>query len=168
MTRTCEQMLLDRGCTAVRVADAPLCEAAAGRPFVRGEAPDTEVYLHLEDRVGVRFARQVVEGLGEGKKSALIVSLEGPTPFTRRECEGQRLQFFTCRQLCVNVTRHSLVPRHTAVAPAGHDLALLPKLLETDAVAQYYGWPVGTVVQIERRLGTHEPIPYFRVVSASS
>ena len=58
--------------------------------------------------------------------------------------------------------------------PRGHQVRLflgriapesLPRLLTTDAVAQYYHWPVGTIVEIERRFGGHETLLYYRRVS---
>ena len=189
---TCEEMLRDRGCTRVeRAADLAPCLAAATPPEPalrgRGGARDFDVFLHGEDRVGVKYARAVIEhcaaggrdarerGRDEGRdarergrdegRDAIIVSVEGPTPFTRRECEGERVQFLCARDVVVNVTRHALVPRHERVPRGPVDAAHLPRILETDRVVQYYGWPPGTVVRVWRCFGGHEPIPYFRVVA---
>ena len=100
----------------------------------------------------------------------VVVSTDGPTPFTRKECEGKPVQFLLARQVCVNVTKHHLVPRHVRVdhPPDGMTPDDLPKMFETDPIAQYHAWPVGTVVRIDRRFRGHEPVPYFRVVSPAS
>jgi DNA-directed RNA polymerase subunit H (RpoH/RPB5) len=58
------------------------------------------------------------------------------------------------------------VPRHTVVddPPEGVSLDELPRMLNTDTIARYYDWSVGTIVQIKRLFGGHEPIHYFRLV----
>ena len=131
-----------------------------------------DVYIHNEERVGVKYARSIVEECErhDGVVSdAIIVSIEGPTPFTRRECEGKRVQFFLARDMCVNIVDHSLVPKHEAVAepPPGVKVEELPRMELSDKIAQYYDWRPGQVVRITRVFGGHEPIPYYRVVVAS-
>ena len=105
---------------------------------------------------------------GEGETWGVVISVDGPTPFAKRECDGKRIQFLSARRMYTNVTKHSLVPKHEVVdaPPSGVDRERLPLLLTTDPIAQYYNWPLGTVVRITRHFGGHEPIPYFRVVSA--
>ena len=131
-----------------------------------------DVYIHNEERVGVKYARSVVEECEkhEGVVShAIIVSIEGPTPFTRRECDGKRVQFFLARDMCVNIVDHCLVPKHEAVSepPPGVKVEELPRMEATDKIAQYYDWEPGQVVRITRVFGGHEPIPYYRVVVTS-
>lgn len=128
-----------------------------------------DVYIHNEDRVGVKFARAVMEECEKNEGSnAIIISIEGPTPFTRRECEKRRIQFFLARDMCVNIVDHCLVPKHEAVAepPPGVRVEELPRMEATDKIAQYYDWGPGQVVKITRLFGGHEPIPYYRVVVA--
>ena len=166
---TCEEMLKDRGCDQVFRADDLLGGVQAGAALLRarGGGVDVNVYIHGEERVGVKAARMILDECEEAGVTALLVSIDGPTPFTRKEFDGKAVQFMDARSLCYNVTRHALVPKHVRVEapPAGVEVKSLPKLLETDAVVQYYGWPVGTVVRVSRCFGGHEPIPYFRVVS---
>ena len=119
---TCEQMLRDRGCADVQVLrDARACfdvedtsPAITGRGGTRGD--DYDVYVHSEERVSVKAARAILER-SNGVR-AIVVSVEGPTPFTRRECDGQPVQFFTARELCVNVSRHRS-SRSTNPSPTG-------------------------------------------------
>lgn len=165
---TCTEMLHDRGCAHVaRAADV---DAAVdeGQPVLRGRrgARDFDVHVHAEDKVGVKAARSALEAREHDGVGVIMVSVEGPTPFTRKECEGRPMQFFCMRDVCVNVTRHALVPKHERVAapPAGVACEALPKMLEGDRVAQYHGWPAGTVVRVWRAYGGHEPVPYFRLV----
>ena len=167
--RTCEEMLQDRGCEVIRRVDDVLAKASdpVPKPVLRGLAADGSggyaVFLCADgDRVGVRYARAVLEKNEEESLKPIIVSVMGPTFFTRKECDG--IQFFTARELCFNVTKHALVPCHRAVANPGVDAALLPKLSITDPVVRYHDWPQGTIVHIRRVFGGHEPSTYFRVV----
>jgi len=169
---TCCEMLADRGCTEVerlRSVDECLTQADASTPAVRGRGGrvDVNVYVHGEDRVGVKFARAVLEDADqEGIPSVVVVSPEGATPFTLKECQDRHIQFWRAKDLCFNVTQHCLVPQHIPVdgPPKGVSTGELPRILSTDVIARYYDWPVGTVVRIERAFGGHEPIPYFRLV----
>ena len=163
-------MLRDRGCeTVVRAAD-PLAAIEAGTPPVvrgRGAKANVDVHVHTDDKVGVKWARSVLDAREDEGISVVVVSIDGPTPFTRKECEGKPIQFMLARDMCVNVTRHQLVPKHECVdaPPPGVSADELPKILESDPIVQYHDWPVGTVVRVVRRFGGHEPTPYFRVVS---
>lgn len=156
--RTCEEMLRDRGCARVERLD---------EPALRGRDPDIDVHVLDEERVSVKAARAALDARAHDGVQVVIVSLEGPTPFARRECGGGPVQFFCARDLCVNVTRHALVPKHERVENAPVPRALMPRILDTDRVVQYHNWPVGTVVRVWRCFGGHEPVPYFRVVTAA-
>ena len=171
MLANCEQMLRDRGCTAVTRADDLAAAIEEGRAALRGRGPThVDLYVCTEDRVSVKFARQALDARKRDDGWAVVVSVDGPTPFTRRECEGKPLQFLQARDLYVNVTRHALVPKHEAMPgpPDGVTAAQLPRILESDPVVQWHNWPAGTVVRVWRCFGGHEPVPYFRVVSAVS
>ena len=125
------------------------------------------MYLHAEDKVGVKFVRTVLEA---ASGDVIIISLDGPTPFTKKECDGKRIQFFLIKELCENITHHSLVPKHERVESLPPDILKehLPLILETDPIVQYHNWPIGTVVRVLRSFGGHEPIPYLRVVSSAT
>lgn len=169
---TCTEMLRDRGCTDVEAPADWRLEADPPQPAVHGTTPAgrrTAVYLYPEERVSVKWLRQVLEAEAGGT-ALVVVSPDGPTPFARKECDvqGHPVQFLSAREVCVNVTKHHLVPRHAIVAapPPGVEPHHLPKLPESDPVARYYHWPVGTIVRVERRFGGHEATPYFRIVVA--
>lgn len=153
-------MLQDRG-EAVRPPPSPVEAILAQQPVLSGDV--TDVYFSPEDRVGVKFARTIS---ANPERKVICISFDGPTPFTKRECDG--VQFFLAKSLYTNRMRHCLVPSHRKVSGEGLDVDHLPKILETDMVVQYHAWAVGTVVRIERVMGGGEPAPYFRVVSASN
>jgi DNA-directed RNA polymerase subunit H (RpoH/RPB5) len=161
---TCEEMLRDRGCEEVEHAD----DDDEHGLLLRGSRPDVWVFLCAEDRVGIKYARAVLE---RAAGRAIVISIDGPTPFTRKECEAHPIQFFRAIDVCVNITRHCLVPRHArateADLPPGVAAEALPRILDTDRVVQYYDWPCGTIVRIRRVFGGHEPIDYLRIVTAA-
>lgn len=161
---TVDEMLKDRGETNVERVENVEAAMREGSRIVW--SPKVDVYLQVEDKVGVKFARAVVDR----QRRAIIVSLDGPTAFARKELDGRFVEFFSARDLVCNVTHHVLVPKHERVdgPPEGVERADLPRLFAHDPVAQYYGWPVGTVVRVWRTWGGHEPIPYFRVVVSAA
>lgn len=70
-------------------------------------------------------------------------------------------------QLYINLTRHCLVPPHRKLNDS--EIAVLcekfkcgtdkfPSILVTDPVVQYYGFPIGSVIEILR------PMPFYRKV----
>lgn len=160
---TAEAMMRDRGYSDVVVRSNPI--ACADSPVPRSvmqaqcEEGGVALYIHNEERVGVKYARSVLETGGDAR--AIVVSVGGPTSFTKHAVQD-RIQFFTAKEMCYNVTRHALVPRHVRVERDGDRL---PKLSPSDPVVRYYDWPPGAVIQIRRAFGGHESVPYFRVVA---
>lgn len=163
--KTSVQMLKHRQCTCVTVVDDIMKEVMAGRPVVKSDT--TLVYIHTEDRVGVKFARAIVDQSED--KFCIIVSIDGPTSFTRNEFNSKKIQFMPCKFLFVNIIKHKLVPSQTLMADDhGMDKASLPIMLESDPVVQYHNWPVGGVIKIERVFAGNEPTMYYRIIQASN
>ena len=162
--KTSKEMLQDRLCSNIKTASSVMNEIVSGRPVLTSDS--TNVFVHMEDKVGVKAARGIVDG-SNGKQSVCI-SIDGPTSFTRNEFLGKPIQFMTCRSLCMNVTKHKLVPKHSLVTETSFDSKNLPLISEADPVVQYYNWPKGSVVKIERIFAGSEPVPYFRLISASN
>lgn len=124
------------------------------------------VFFYGDERVGVKQLRQWVESSVADR--LIVLSLDGPTAFTKREAEHHhpQVQFFTYEQLCVNITRHSLVSKHERIdaLPAQLEPSALPVLYTTDRVAQYYAFEPGDLVRITRTAGVQEPCYYYRRV----
>lgn len=169
-------MLQDRGCINLQACQTVgeikqhMLEA---RCVLMGVTPTKqlmEVFFHTEERVGVKQLRAWTEKRGRDKM--IIVSLDGPTAFTRKESETlfQNVQFFTFQELCVNITRHMLVPRHERISRTevpvdlSESCAELPILATSDKVAQYYAYEPGDIIRITRTAGVQEPVYYFRIV----
>lgn len=110
-------------------------------------------------------------GRDAGAESTLIISFPRLSPDATRSLAdlGPRVQVLTFQQLAVCLREHALVPRHTALSAAdakafearhGIPRRNLPVLRASDPVAQWYNWPRGTVVRIERPTG-----PAWRTVA---
>lgn len=169
--RVLREMLSDRGCTSITdlVDPGDIAEAIArGGCLLKGRGPSirVDVYFAPEDKVGVKYVRSILEQREEAA-DVVVVSVDGATPFTRKECEGRAIQFFLARDLCFNVTKHSLVPKHERVQEFPGTREELPQILDTDPIVQYYNYPPGVVLRTMRPFGGHEPIPYYRVVVQS-
>lgn len=142
-----------------------------GDHILSGDASDgtsTIVFFHNEERVGVKQLRVWNEKFAGS--FIVIVSLEGPTAFTKREADHhyKNTQFFTFRQLCVNITRHALVPKHERCADkvpyqVGNKDEW-PKLYTNDPIAQYYNYKEGDLIRITRTIGYPEPVYFYRLV----
>lgn len=173
VARTAADMLRDRGCAEVEALAADPGELRARmeaqEPVVDGSPhPRTAVFLLPVDRVSVKQVRTVLRDY-PSLDAAVLVSLEGPTSFAKREVDAtcrDRVHFFTLKELTYNVTRHHLVPPHR-LAPAGAigalDPARLPKLLATDPVARHYDFRPSDVVEIDRAFDVLAT-KYYRVV----
>jgi len=166
VVKTCKEMLRDRGLRVSETHTLPVCMFQT-LPFLTGYSRgiDTEIYVSPDEKVGVKFARQVVDK--SEAPNLIILSVDGPTPVTRKQLDN--VQFLGVKDLCFNVTHHHLVPRHEVVeCPVHTSPDKLPCILQTDAVVQYYNWPVGTIVRVWRCYSGNEPTPYFRRVVAPS
>lgn len=171
-------MLKDRGyvniqaCQTIEEISQNMVES---RYIVSGSGGESiQVFFHNEDRVGVKQLRTWVENCMADK--IIIVSLEGPTAFTRKEAESsyENVQFFTFRELCVNIMHHMLVPKHEKVTEdeipyrLSASRAELPTLSTADKVAQYYAYEPGDIIRITRTAGVQEPIYFYRIVRSMS
>lgn len=163
LTVLCE-LVTDRGGTDVAVSHEPLADIEQGEPVIITD--ELDVYVHGEERISVKAVRALVQA--NPQKRILWVSLDGPTSVAKKEAQSLRVQFMPLKSVCYNITKHCLVPAHTPfTGELSVDTQALPKLPETDPVVAYYGWEVGTVVQITRMWGGGEPVRYLRVVCAA-
>lgn len=169
--KTTVEMLQDREETNIQACQSPeevLDKMANAQHVIRSAG--CRVFFHNEDRVGIKQLRAWVECVDSDR--LIVVSLEGPTTFTRREAEHNypHVQFFLFRDLCVNITKHVLVPRHEKVSKSdipisvSDDMREMPVLFTTDRVVQYYNFQEGDTIRITRTAGAQEPVYYYRVV----
>jgi DNA-directed RNA polymerase subunit H (RpoH/RPB5) len=175
---TCQEMLKDRGFTVIydyRTIGDITFKMQESDVILYGEKMNERgvvLFFHNEERVGVKQLRQWNEAYD---KNIIVVSLEGPTAFTKREADKDYLnfQFFLFKNLCVNITKHSLVPKHEKIQKTNDNFLKntiksaneLPKLYTNDAVCQYYDFKPGEIIRITRTVGYPEPVYYYRLVT---
>ena len=168
------EMLQARGYTNIQACqsvDEIAENMTEGRYILCGNGRKSiQVFFHNEDRVGVKQLRSWVEA--SSADNIVVVSLEGPTAFTRREAEHnyRQVQFFLFRDLCVNITKHCLVPRHERVKAdqlpfeLSRTMEEVPSMYTTDKVAQFYAFQPGEIIRITRTAGVQEPVFYYRIM----
>lgn len=175
--KTMIEMLKDRGYSNIQSCQTleEITQNMTDNRYVvcGGGETHVQVFFHNEERVGVKQLRSWVET--STAEAIIIVSLDGPTAFTRKEAEQSypHVQFFTFRDVCVNITKHQLVPKHEKVTdPSSIRLKTseskneLPVLYTTDRIAQYYAYAPGDVVRITRTVGVQEPVFFYRLITA--
>lgn len=173
--RTCIEMLKDRGFNVsvdCRTVGDITYKIEQNDSVLFGEnlTGSAIIFFHNEERVGVKQLRQWHDS-NQGCQ-IIIVSLEGPTAFTKKEADQNypNIQFFTFKELCVNITRHHLVPKHEKITKNEVDYQVSsneewPKLYTTDAISQYYNYKSGDIIRVTRVMGCAEPVFYYRLVS---
>jgi DNA-directed RNA polymerase subunit H (RpoH/RPB5) len=167
VSKTCKEMLTDRGHTNVRVHADAVDRMTNGRAVIEANDPDIVVFFHNEHRISVKSLRG---WLNSSAENIVVVSIEGPTPFTKREAASleSRIEFFTFRELVVNVTRHHLVPMHRlfegALPFSVKSEEDWPKIDANDIVVRYYKFPVDGIIEIRRSFGNPEVYKYYRRV----
>lgn len=131
-----------------------------------------------EPKVGVRSVEELYAAMrAHGVTRSVLVVAQGATPpaqiALRQLAAEMSVDVFCDDELRFNVTEHERVPPHSAVDADELAAVLtrykckasaLPRLLSTDPVVRYYGWPRGTVVKVVRRSETAGAAVVYRVV----
>ena len=162
-------------------------EKTRREPVPEGESRDPRkgprivVFFPSEPKLGVSQVKRCYDEMIADKiYSAIVVMREGITSFARTtfarlaaEATPCAVQMFAMQELLVNVTHHTLVPRHILLTPAEKDAVLkrykvkearLPRILVSDPVAKYYGLARGDVVKIIRNSETAGRYVTYRLV----
>ena len=92
---------------------------------------------------------------------ALLCDLDSRFPGFRFRVVDEQARLRPHVRVFVNKTRHHLVPKHERLTelPTGLRAEHLPKLLDSDPIAQYYDFPIGSIVKITRVFGGHQTTP---------
>ena len=172
--RVCKEMLTDRGCEFVNLAEdiegAFIQNDEFTCPMIIGSMePMIHVFFSTEDRISVKILRSIME-INEAD-NVIFVSFDGATTFAKREAIqswGSRVQFFKYKELVFNVTHHKLVPKHMKCTDPEKcnpsKKQMYPKIPSSDPVCQYYNFDVGDVIHIIRTSGSTHPHDHYRLV----
>uniref|UniRef100_A0A0E0MJI1 RNA polymerase subunit H/Rpb5 C-terminal domain-containing protein n=1 Tax=Oryza punctata TaxID=4537 RepID=A0A0E0MJI1_ORYPU len=173
--RTAMEMLRDRGYSVPEAeiartlpefrawwAEKPGIERLA---FTTTLVSDTSKKVQLvfcpPEPVKVATIREIYLQTKEENLSRLILILQSKILSRAREAIKEIFKFkvdiFQATDLLVNITKHVLKPKHEVLSADQKAKLLkeynvedsqLPRMLETDAVARYYGFDKGTVVKV--------------------
>ena len=172
--KTCAEMVEDRGFVVHNVDP----EADVAMTAFRDDDELQVRFYTTELRIGVKAVRALQADVAAHPRSLtiLIVTANGATPYTRKEVVNDtRLEFWTFSRLQYNITHFRIVPRHSLVTL--DDVAALkkqyhisndtqwPSLKQSDAVCQYFAFPINSIVRIDRVFG-NVAHPYYRRVVA--
>tara|TARA_B100001989_G_C24541393_1_gene467778 strand:- start:2112 stop:2687 length:576 start_codon:yes stop_codon:yes gene_type:complete len=164
LLENCYQMLQDRGCSEIEKTNNLLECMESVLPVLKGRGVKSiDIYFSTEERVGVKYLRSILEETTVDK--IILCSLDGPTTFTKKESEVADVQFFLFKDLFVNITKHKIVPRHElCIDSIPYTKEEIPKISITDPIVQYYDFPLGSIIKIYRKFGSHEPTIYYRLI----
>ncbi|EPT01346.1 DNA-directed RNA polymerase RPB5 subunit [Fomitopsis schrenkii] len=141
--------------------------------------PMTQIFVYFseEKSVGVKTMRKMLGILEEKNiQQGIIVFPGNMTPSARKVIAAMASQYkleeFSESDLLVNITHHTLVPKHEVLTPEEKKELLetyrlketqLPRIQLADPVARYYGLKRGNVVKITRPSETAGRYASYRI-----
>ncbi|KAF7327528.1 DNA-directed RNA polymerase RPB5 subunit [Mycena kentingensis (nom. inval.)] len=141
--------------------------------------PSDQIFIFFSDErnVGVKTMRKLLNILEEKAiQRGVIVFPSTMTSSARKVitamAQTYRLEEFSESDLLVNITHHTLVPRHDVLSQEEKKLLLekyrlketqLPRIQLADPVARYYGLRRGQVVKITRPSETSGRYASYRI-----
>ncbi|KAI1797314.1 RPB5 subunit of DNA-directed RNA polymerase [Ganoderma leucocontextum] len=141
--------------------------------------PMLQIFIFFTDEksVGVKTMRKLLGILEEKNiQQGIIVFPGNMTPSARKVIVAMASQYkleeFSESDLLVNITHHTLVPRHELLTPEQKKELLetyrlketqLPRIQLADPVARYYGLKRGNVVKITRPSETSGRYASYRI-----
>eukprot|EP00035_Acanthoeca_spectabilis_P035977 m.37179 g.37179 ORF g.37179 m.37179 type:complete len:221 (-) comp7658_c0_seq1:3755-4417(-) len=147
------------------------------------EHPDLDGVLALffpeSKKVGIVDVRTIIENVKDDSVSGAIVVVQaGMTPSAKKAISDAhnsicKIEAFDEAELIVNITEHSMVPKHMLLTPDEKKELLdryklkehqLPRIKVSDPVARYYGLVRGQVVKIIRPSPTAGRYVTYRLV----
>nr|GAT60965.1 DNA-directed RNA polymerase RPB5 subunit [Mycena chlorophos] len=135
------------------------------------------IFFSDERNVGVKTMRKLLSILEEKAITRGIIVFPSTMTSSARKvitamAQQYRLEEFSESDLLVNITHHTLVPRHDVLSPEDKTLLLqkyrlketqLPRIQLADPVARYYGLRRGQVVKITRPSETSGRYASYRI-----
>eukprot|EP01134_Creolimax_fragrantissima_P006261 CFRG6261T1 len=136
------------------------------------------VFFPDEVKLGIPHIKSFAEDMEQNNVDrGIIVILSSMTPFAKSKIDSLRpkivIESFLEAELLVNITEHSLVPRHIVLSVEEKNTLLkryklketqLPRMQRNDPVARYFGLDRGDVVKIIRPSETAGRYMTYRLV----
>lgn len=140
---------------------------------------DDQIFVFFPDdpKVGVKPIRNYCNMMKEETVTkAIIVVQDGITPFAKQALAEMapryKIEHFREEELLVDITEHTLVPKHIVLTQAEKEELLtryklkdtqLPRVQQTDPVAKYFGLNRGQIVKIVRNSETAGRYVTYRI-----
>ena len=141
------------------------------------ESPKDPLYVLWFRGASLQTAhiQQAQEYLPLSSAVILVVGSAKNAPLIKQYRTRSRLDIFEERELYRNITRHKLYMPHRLLSTKESGQVLkryflknkekFPRIYRTDPVVKYFGWQVGSILEIKRFYGEDMcPIRYWRVV----
>lgn len=139
-----------------------------------GSREDKAVIFHMDFRVGVKALRAMAESNSVDSSSRIVVSIDGPTSFSRRDTSASGIEFISFKQIFNNIAVHRLVPPHRRIACPDEHKAIAsrfcivsptqwPRFQQSDPMCVFGDFRTGDLIEIRRSCTSGEAI-YYRLV----
>jgi len=141
--------------------------------------PEDQIFVFFseEKNVSIKTMKKFIQILEDKKiNRGIIIYADKMTPSAKKVITAMTqhyiLEEFEEASLLVNITRHTLVPRHEVLAPPEKKALLekyrlketqLPRIQLADPVARYYGLRRGQVVKVTRPSETSGRYASYRI-----
>lgn len=151
------------------------------KPILQGQMNDEKILVFIvsDEKIGVKLARQIID---ENDGKLVIISIEGPTAFTKKEITSQsdnsNVTFFTFAELINNISKHKLVPEMKKLTPEEKRIICqemnvkeencithFPNMLREDPIRKYFDYQKGDLIEIKRKGLGYEGMMYYRCVT---
>ncbi len=125
------------------------------------------IIWHIEEKLGLKTVKNCCVQLKDNNiKNAIIIKYGKLTPPAKATISESaslyKIRVFDVEDLKINITKHSLVPKHECLSKDEEDKLLktyklkktqLPRMLNTEPVVMYYDWNRGDIIKITRNDG---------------
>ena len=148
--------------------------------LMKGIHPVDEVKILVmcpkEVKLAIDTVRRYVQEYKDNTGIRLLIVIQGITAAAKKEIQAcKRFELFSEKELFRNKTQHQLYVPHRALNDE-EEQAILDKyrcdktkfpsiLRKSDAIAKYFAWPAGKIIEVTHRPGgTYEPFKEYCVV----
>lgn len=147
--------------------------------IVKNKNNDTciKIYYNIDDKIGINYIKNIISDLESYSEniSGLVILNTAITTFAKQflnsEQNSQHIEYFKESDLMTNKTKHYLIPKHILLSKNEKNKFLsdlkcdeshIPRIKNTDPIAQYYGSKVGDIFKIIRH-DDNTPSIYYRL-----
>jgi DNA-directed RNA polymerase I, II, and III subunit RPABC1 len=163
----------------LQIPKSELTIRASIRPDAKIKNTDIFVFFPDEEKIGIKTLRTYKNDmLTHSVNNTIIVVKDSITPFAKQSIQSEIkepmvIEIFTEPELYIDISEHSLVPKHELLTKEEKDLVLkkydikekqLPKILISDKISKYYGFKKLDLVKITRLSETGGYYVYYRLV----